>query len=156
LELRDVGVLAVGDMRDRYPVPVQARTGDLLDARERPVLDGAELCKIDLRPGRDCKPRSRGSGWRRGPGHHRLHELVEVLGKDPVLGPRPGDAPEIGAQLARELSHSWTRMRFLERLLVDDGRSDGRFGARRRNRRGWTPVLLARGGRRLLVPSVRL
>ena len=51
LELGDVGILAVGDVRNHHPVAVQVRTRDLLDARQRLRFDRAELGEIDLWPG---------------------------------------------------------------------------------------------------------
>ena len=50
LELGDVGLVVVGDVRDHHPVAVQVRARDLLDAAERLALDRAELREVDLRP----------------------------------------------------------------------------------------------------------
>ena len=47
LELGDVGVVELRDVRDHHPVAREVRAGDLLDARQRLRLDRAELREVD-------------------------------------------------------------------------------------------------------------
>ncbi len=48
-EIGDVRFVELRDVRDVHPARVQARTGDLLDARERLRFDRAELREVDRR-----------------------------------------------------------------------------------------------------------
>ena len=49
------GFVVLGDVRNRYPVAVQERAGNFLDARQRQVFHRAELRKIHLRPRRQSE-----------------------------------------------------------------------------------------------------
>src|SRR5579863_2910199 len=53
-EIGDVGLVVIRDMRNRKPIAVKVRAGELLDARERDAFDRAELREVDLRPGREA------------------------------------------------------------------------------------------------------
>ena len=55
LEIGDVGLVELRDVRNRDPVAVQIRPGELLDARQRLRLDRAELGEVDFRPGRQIE-----------------------------------------------------------------------------------------------------
>ena len=55
LEVGDVGLVELRDVRDRDPVAVQVGPGELLDARQRLRLDRAELGEVDLRPRRQVE-----------------------------------------------------------------------------------------------------
>src|SRR5207248_2326888 len=83
-------------------------------------------------------------GRRGGTRHHRLDELVDVRRKDAALGTAPADASEVHSQLTRELAHSGSGMRLLERLFVDHRWSRRGFVPRRRDGRGGPSVLLSR------------
>ena len=50
LELGDVGLVVLGDVRDHHPVAGEVRAGDLPDPRQRLRLDRAELREVDRRP----------------------------------------------------------------------------------------------------------
>jgi hypothetical protein len=58
LEIRDVGLVELGDVRNRDPVAVQIRPGQLLDARKRLRLHRAELGEVDFRPGGQIERKS--------------------------------------------------------------------------------------------------
>ena len=55
LEIGDVGLVELRDVRDRDPVAVQVGARELLDARQRLRLDRAELGEVDVRPGRQVE-----------------------------------------------------------------------------------------------------
>ena len=114
LELGDVGVVVVGDVRDHHPVAVQVGAADLLDARQLLALDRAELGEVDLAataagPRPPPPPRCRRLGrLRLGAGraaHHGLDEVLHVLLRDAALGPAALDLVERHAEFARELAH---------------------------------------------------
>ena len=55
LQLRDVRLVVVGDVRDHHPVAGQVRTADLLDPGQRLTLDLTELLEVGLRPRRELE-----------------------------------------------------------------------------------------------------
>ena len=87
LELGDVRLVVVGDVRDHHPVAGQVRAADPLDPRELDPLGLAVLGEIGRRPGRDLEP-----------GQHVVTEvgIVEPLGSRRRWG-RPGSDPADGA-----------------------------------------------------------
>ena len=90
LEVGDVGVVVVGDVRDHHPVAVQVGAADLLDARELLALDRAELGEVDLRPGQQAETRARrrpalAAGLGCTAGHDALDEALHVLFGDATL-----------------------------------------------------------------------
>ena len=97
LEVGDVGVVVVGDVRDQHPVAMQVGAADLLDARQVLALDRAELGEVDLRPGQQAGERAAGRA-RRPPAPSR---------------PAPGSAvlPAITA-LTKACTSSWVMRPF--------------------------------------------
>ena len=88
LEVGDVGLVELRDVRDRDPVAVQVGAGELLDARQRLRLDRAELGEVDLRPGRQVERQRRRRLARAGAGlasKRALHEGLHVLVQDAAL-----------------------------------------------------------------------
>src|SRR5882724_611937 len=143
-EIRDVGVIALRDVRDRDPVAVQIRPRQLLDARERLRLDRAELREIDLRPRRQIEGQrttallcGRGSGSAR---QRAFNEALDVAVQDAAFRTAALHLRQVDAELARKLAHRGTRVRlargFFTRLARDGSRAGRRcgHGARRRRR----------------------
>ena len=130
LQLGDVRLVVVGDVRDHHPVAGQVRAADLLDARERLALDLAEALEVDLRPRGEVQaraPRSTAPPARR---FARLR-LADVLLGDPALAAGPADRGEVDAELAREPPDGGRRVRG---RLARAGLRRG--GLRRRGRLG--------------------
>ena len=108
LELGDVALVVIGDVRDHHPVAVQVGAGDLLDARERFGLDRPELGEIDLRPRQQAEPRSVRSAWRgTWRQRRRLGEIRDVLRQDAPAPSAALDLAQVDAALARKLAHRW-------------------------------------------------
>jgi hypothetical protein len=121
LEVGDVRLVELRDVRDHHPVAREVRAGELLDARQRLRLDRAELREVDLRP-RDqvelaaaARPRGRSRRAR----HDLLDERAHVLDLDAAFRPRAGHLRHVDAELARDQSHRRRGVRDLEGLLVD-------------------------------------
>src|SRR5690606_17641290 len=95
LELGDVGVVVLGDVRDHRPVARRVGAGDLLDARQRLAFDLAELREVDLRPRDQLEAAPATAGPRRArrgaAGQHRLDVLLHVLPADPAAALAAGD-----------------------------------------------------------------
>ena len=94
LELGDVGLVELSDVRDHHPVARQTRARQLLDARERLGLDRAVLGEVDLGPGRQPEiAEAATASLRRAAARERLlHERLDVLLADTALRPGAGDA----------------------------------------------------------------
>ena len=102
LELGDVRLVVLGDVRDHRPVAREVWSGDLLDAAAWHPLDRAELLGVNRRPRREveaCDACCSRGGGRTGSGRRGL---LDVLAGDPALAPAPGRALEIHPQLTRE------------------------------------------------------
>ena len=131
LELGDVGLVVLSDMRDRDPVAVQEPPGKLPDSRQRFGFDRAELREIHLRPLGQIQNESAARGDRGGGGgrtpHHSLHELLDIRLRDASFRARALDPNEVDAQLARELAHRGARVRRPSRTRRR--RIGDRFGA---------------------------
>ena len=119
LELGDVGLVELRDVRDVDPAGVQARPGDALDARQRLGLDRTELREIHRRHLRCSRRRRRRGRGRRAAGQRALHERLDVIVGDAALEAAPGHARQVDAELARERAHRGTRVRAREARLVD-------------------------------------
>ncbi len=134
LEIGDIGLVELRDVRNVDPGRLQARTRDLLDAGERLRLDRSVLRVVDhgnrgqRRAGTrgGCARRSCSSGGRR---KRALHERLDVLMGDAALEPRALDAREIDAELARELPYRGAGVGARETRLVD-GREVRPIGGR--------------------------
>ncbi len=115
LELGDVGVVVIGDVRDHDPVAMQHRAADLLDPRQLLLLDRPELGEVDLRPGRQAGEGPAARGGARGrrlrrlglgrlrSGHHRLDEGLDIFLGDAALRPAAFHLGQRHAELAGEL-----------------------------------------------------
>src|SRR6185295_20036353 len=90
LELGDVGVVVVGDVRNQNPVAVQIGAGDLLDSRQRSRFDRAELGEIYLRPWQQTERGASRAGDRVGD-LGAAHDLLDVI-LDVLLQDAPGRA----------------------------------------------------------------
>ncbi len=152
LEVGDVRLVELRDVRNHHPVAGEVRAGDLLDPRQRPRFDRTELREVDGRPRQQVERAAAADAAasdparRRARAHRLLHEILHVLLQDAALRSRARDAREIDAQLARELAHRRRRVRGLERGGVD--RSGGGRRLRRRGR-GWRGGGAAAAGRRV-------
>src|SRR5690606_4241997 len=109
-QLGDVGLVELGDVRDHRPVAGQVRAGDLLDPRQGPGFDLAELAEVHLRPRQQVEATATG----RTPGRSRGRGATGERGLDIALHVFPGDAAatlaagdlgQVDAQLAREQAH---------------------------------------------------
>src|SRR3954471_47137 len=140
LEVGDVRLVVVGDVRDHHPVAVQVRAADLLDPRQRDALDLAELREVDLRPRQQPEPRAFGAGGRgrrlRRARAAALRRRLDVRLLDPALAAGALHRREVDAELAREPPRA--------RAGVHGA---GRAVARGRCRRG------LRRGRRAVAPG---
>ncbi len=91
LELGDVGLVELRDVRDVHPARMQPRAGDPLDARQRLGLDRPELREVDgrhRRAARRRRARSARPGARcraAAPSVSALDERLDVLVRDPAL-----------------------------------------------------------------------
>jgi hypothetical protein len=112
LQLGDVRLFVVRDVRDHHPVARQHRAADPLDPAQRLPLDRAELLEVDLGPRREPERLRAGpvdggrrlgaaaAGGRAGAG---LGGLDVGLG-DAALARGTADLREVDAELAREPS----------------------------------------------------
>ena len=121
LESGDVRLVELRDVRNVDPARMQARPGDLLDARQRLGLDGAELREVDLRHA--GQRAARASGSRAAAREHLLDEGLHVVVRDAALEAGARDLREIHAQLARELAHRRAGVRAREPGSLIGGRS---------------------------------
>ncbi len=123
LELGDVGLVVLRDVRDVHPARVQARARDLLDTGQRLGLDRAVLREVDRRQRGQRGLRAAGAAAE----HDFLDERLDVVGRDAALVARAAHAPEIDAELARELADRRARVSFAEgrRRGRDRGRTRG-------------------------------
>ena len=154
LQIGDVRLVELRDVRDHHPVAGEIRARDLLDARERLHLHRAELGEIHLRPRQEVERAAEGrraGGGRRLRGHRLLHVALHVRLQDPPFRPGAGHPRQIHSQLARELAHRGRGVRLLERLALDRGR--GHCGWRRLARSGRRPGGLGGCGCRRGGPS---
>ena len=103
----DVCLVVVRDMRDVQPGSVQVRSGQLLDPRQRPGLDGAELREVLRRDLRD----SRHGHCRRRRGGLAAQVREQVVPGDPALGAGAGDRGQVDAQFPRGPAHARPGMR---------------------------------------------
>jgi hypothetical protein len=118
-QLRDVGIVVVRDVRDQDPVAVEVGAADLLDARQRLALDGAELREVHFRPRQQAERLATAATGRRLRSgrlgarvacHHRLGEALHVFLRDAALGTGALDFLQRHPELARELAHGGRRM----------------------------------------------
>ena len=101
LEVGDVRLVIVRDVRDHRPVAGEIRPGDLLDPRSLDALDGSELLEVDRRPGCEIEAdRGARRRARAGPRSSLMRESFDVLAGDPSLTPAAGRAGQIDAELA--------------------------------------------------------
>ncbi len=108
LELGDVGLVVVGDVRDVDPVAGQVRAADPLDARELDALDLAVLRVVDARPRRHVEAPDR-----------RPHRSVATPAVSPrstsstvirPLRPVPSTRARSTPTLARQPAHRGARV----------------------------------------------
>src|SRR5437867_1539959 len=114
LELGDVGLVVLSDVRDGDPVAMQESAGKLPDSRQRFGFDRAELREIHLRPLRQIQNEraARDDGGDRGrTPHYCLHELLDIRLRDASLRARALDPNKVDAELARELAYRGARVR---------------------------------------------
>ena len=104
LELGDVRLIELRDVRDVDPAGLQARTGDALDARQRLGSPSARTAQSPLPARRATPPGGCRSGTRRGAcGKCAPDERLDVIVGDPVLEAVARHQRQIHAQLAGEL-----------------------------------------------------
>ena len=142
LEVRDVGLVELRDVRNRDPVAVQVGTRQLLDARKRLALHRAELGEVDFRPGRQIERQDAArfcSAWSWGLCKSAFDERLHVRVKNASLRPAALDLVQVDAELARELAHRRAGVRIradfflrLPRHRARRGRGCRRGHARRR------------------------
>ncbi len=105
LELGDVRLIELRDVRDVDPACMQARARNPLDARQRLRLDGAELREVDGRNDRQRAAARLGVRCGARCRHEAFDESFDVIVRDAALEPMAGDSRQVDAQLARELAH---------------------------------------------------
>jgi hypothetical protein len=110
VEVGDVGLVVLRDVRDRDPAAVQVRRGQLADPVQLADLGGAELREVDLRWRRDRDSRDRHAG-RGALLDHALHVAAHVVGRDARLRSGAGHEAQVDAHLARDAPHRRARVR---------------------------------------------
>src|SRR6185312_3582696 len=108
LHLGDVGVLVLGDVGDHRPVARQVRAGDLLDARQRLLLNLAELGEVDLRPRQQVQAAHRGGGTgrrTRARGERVLDVGADVVALDAATAATALHLANVHPQFARKCAH---------------------------------------------------
>ena len=121
VQVGNVGLVVLGDVRHVEPGPLEVGARDPLDARQGLALDGAELRKV---LGRDLGDTRRGGGrsWRRCRGRTAQKGLDVVFGDAAFLA-GAANLAEVDPELARQSAHARAGVH-----LVDAGR--GAVGAR--------------------------
>ena len=109
LDLGNVRIVVVGDVRNVEPRPMQERSRDALDAHHRLDLDRAELREVDSGNfGNSHAARRRAGGRALGSATERGFQIL--LG-DAALFARPLDRGEIDIEFARHATDARTGMR---------------------------------------------
>ncbi len=142
LELGDVGLVELRDVRQVHPARMQPRPGDALHARQRLDLRSAPNWAKSI-PARSAGPAA--DAGRRLPAptvSSLLDERLDVILGDAPLRARAAHAREIHAELAREPAHRGTRRARVEKP-VSSIEARGARGAAATHRR-----LQRRGGLR--------
>jgi len=113
LELRDVGFVVLGDVGDVLPGALERRARDLLDPRERLLVDGPEARRIDEGHRRDPAraPGARDRPLRALARESLAHLLLHVVDQDATVRPRRIGLRDRHTELPREPPHERTRMR---------------------------------------------
>ena len=133
LELGDVRLVELRDVRDHHPVARERRARDLLDARARPGLDRAELGEVDLRPRGQAQVAEPAARARAGAaaGQRLLHEGLDVVLEDAALGAGARDRGESTPSSRAKRRTPGLRVGRCRRLV---GCGRGRRGRRREQR----------------------
>src|SRR6185437_10166590 len=110
LEIGDVGVVELRDVRDHHPVAREVGAGNLLDPRDRLRLDRSEFREVHARPWQQIQCAAAGDAACAGSagcgrGERALDELLHIVVDDPALRPAARYAAELDAELARELAY---------------------------------------------------